>query len=104
MQETVSLVFDGFQIEIKINTRLRKENCVLISHIVMLLVVADIQTVVSFFQQLGVIVKIIFLKGKTILKHVVAFVEDGSAAGKNWSFLPSLFQAIIFFSFISSLL
>ena len=48
LQETVSLVFDGFQIEIKINTRLRKENCVLISHIVMLLVVADIQTVVSF--------------------------------------------------------
>ena len=34
---------------------------------------------------------------KINLKHVVAFVEDGSAAGKIGPFFQSLFQAIIFF-------
>ena len=39
----------------------------------------------------------IYLIYEKHLKHFVAFVEDGSAAGKIGPFFQSLFQAIIFF-------
>ena len=65
----------------------------------MLLVVADIQTVVSFCQQVqSSDSKItVDVKYQSILKHLVLFVEDGSAVGKIGLFFQVFFKQLSFF-------